>query len=316
MTLNKLRLWLGGTVLLLSACTEPTPGTQNPDTPVSGHIKVSIDESLKPLGDAEVKTFMQLYTKTTLDATYTSEAEALKDMWNDTARMIIIPRTLTEAEQKMYTDKKHGVKIVKIAYDAIALIRNKKYSDTVMTMATLDSIMNGKIQLKGKFAHFQLVFDNPGSSTLEYMKAKFHVAAGQQLPDYFSAVHTNQEVINYVEQNPNALGVIGVSWIANDDSMPNAFMKRVKVVSLNPPDTAKGTEQSYYPPFQAWIKTKYYPLTREVYAITPEFFNGLGSGFIDFIASDKGQLRAYYTGLVPATMQTRLMQSKKEVLPQ
>jgi phosphate transport system substrate-binding protein len=287
---------------------------QKADTPTSGHIMISVDESLKPMADAEVKTFMQIYTKAKIDASFKSQAEVLQDMFKDTARAIIIPRKMTADEEKFYTDKKLKVKQVRIAFDAVALIENNKNADSTLTMAQFNDILHGKIsnwkEIGGNNNKIQVVFDNTGSSTVDYISKKFNLSS--QLPGNVFAVKSNEEVINYVEKTPNAIGIIGVSWIGNEDSIPNSFLKRIKVIALNPPDTAKTADQKFYPPFQAWIKSGYYPLTREVYAITPEFFNGLGSGLIDFMAGDKGQIKILQSGLVPATMPIRMVHTKKE----
>jgi phosphate transport system substrate-binding protein len=51
---------------------------------------------------------------------------------------------------------------------------------------------------------------------------------------------------------------------------------------------------------------------REVYTINRETFTGLGSGFIAFVAGEKGQRIILRAGMVPATMPVRLIQVKKE----
>ena len=83
-------------------------------------------------------------------------------------------------------------------------------------------------------------------------------------------------------------------------------------MALSPPDTAKGADQPYYLPYQAYISLGYYPLIREVYGITPEFYNGLGTGFINFMASEKGQTLVRLSGLLPATMPVRFVHIKKD----
>ena len=237
----------------------------------------------------------------------------LNDLFKDSARMVIIPRKLTDAEQKMYSDKKIRVKMVKIAYDAVALIVNKSNPDSTLQLSKLSEILQGKLNnwkaLGGKNSKMKIVFDNSGSSTLEYLRKRFHI--NDSLPSDFFAVHSNEEVINYVEKTPEALGIIGVNWITGLDSVPNSFNKRIKVMALSPPDTAKSAEEPYYLPFQAWISLGYYPLVREVYGITPEFYNGLGTGFINFMSEDKGQMLVRLSGLLPATMPIRFVHVKK-----
>jgi phosphate transport system substrate-binding protein len=298
---------------MISSCSENGPNGQKPDDEVSGKIKISVDESFKPWAESEVKTFMRIYKRATLVPSYTAYSDGVDDMLKDSARMIIIPHKPTDAEIKVYTDKKLKVKMVKIAYDAVALIVNKNNPDTTLQLKALDDILHGKITnwkaLGGKNGDIKIVFDNPLSSTLSYLKKRFNLP--DVLPNNFFSEKTNEEVINYVEQTPNALGIIGVNWVTSEDSAANSFNKRIKVVALSPPDTAKGADEPYYLPYQAWISMGYYPLIREVYGITPEFYNGLGTGFINFMSEDKGQMLVRLSGLLPATMPIRFVHVKK-----
>jgi len=299
--------------LVISSCSENGPNGQKPDDEVSGKVKISVDESLKPWAESEVKTFMRLYKRATLVPSYKAYSDAVDDMLKDSARMIIVPHKLTDAEQKVYTDKKLKVKMVKIAYDAVALIVNKENADTTMQLSRLNDLMHGKIdnwkEMGGKNAKLKVVFDNARSSTLVYLKTRFKVSG--ELPSNFFAVNADSDVINYVEKNPDALGIIGVNWVTSEDSAANSFNKRIKVMALSPPDTAKGADEPYYLPYQAWISMGYYPLVREVYGITPEFYNGLGTGFINFMSEDKGQMLVRLSGLLPATMPIRFVHVKK-----
>ena len=61
-------------------------------------------------------------------------------------------------------------------------------------------------------------------------------------------------------------------------------------------------ENTFVKPYQANIMLKRYPLVRGLYYILKENYNGLGSGFANFLNYEKGQLifrRAY---LWPAKM--------------
>jgi phosphate transport system substrate-binding protein len=315
MKMNKFSVFLACMLaFFLASCGNDNNNGQSPDTPVKGKIKISVDESLKPLVDAEVKTFMQEYHDATITASYKPESEALNDMHMDTARAIVIPRELTKEELKYYEAKGLKVKMIKIAYDAIAIIENKENTDSTLTMARLSDILHGKVNnwmsMKGKNNNIQVVFDNAGSSTVDYIRNRFDIK--NKVPENFYSVNSNDEVINYVEKTPGAIGFLGVNWLIGNDYKPNTFLGRIRVIALNPPDTAKNTEQAYYLPYQAWISNRYYPLVRDIYAITPEFFNGLGSGFITYMAGDKGQRIALHSGLVPATMPIRKIKIKSE----
>ena len=67
---------------------------------------------------------------------------------------------------------------------------------------------------------------------------------------------------------------------------------------------------NYYKPYQGYIADGTYPFIREVYIINRETFTGLGTGFVNFVAGEKGQRILLKTGLVPATMPIRLVQIK------
>ncbi|MGE5438459.1 MAG: PstS family phosphate ABC transporter substrate-binding protein, partial [Bacteroidota bacterium] len=161
----------------------------------------------------------------------------------------------------------------------------------------------GRSSLSG----IQIVFDNQNSSTVRYVKEKIN---NSPLAKNTFAVKDNPSVIDYVSKNRNAVGIIGVNWISNrEDTLTHGFLKKVRVVALAS-DTAQTGE--YYQPYQAYIAQKVYPLWREVYVLSGEARAGLGSGFISFMASDRGQRIFLKAGLVPATMPVRLVEIRSE----
>ena len=93
-----------------------------------------------------------------------------------------------------------------------------------------------------------------------------------------------------------------MAWVSDaEDSTANSFLKSVRVAGIS-------LEEDPYQPYQAYIAQKQYPLTREVVVISREARSGLGSGFLTFVASDKGQRVVLKAGLVPATMPVRIVE--------
>jgi phosphate transport system substrate-binding protein len=118
---------------------------------------------------------------------------------------------------------------------------------------------------------------------------------------------SGEEVIDYVNKNGNCIGLIGAGWISDrDDSTANAFLNKFKVMEI-----LSKEDGEYYKPFQAYLALRSYPLTRTVYYLLREPRTGLGTGFSNFLASDKGQRIVLKSGLVPATMPVRLVKVKK-----
>lgn len=298
-------------IMLLAGCRSENP--KETDTPTTGEISISVDETFKPVIDSEIDTFQKIYTYAKINASYKPEAEVISDLLADSARVAIMSRPFTGEEKKLF-EKREIVPIErKITYDAIAVIVNNSNSDTTLTMQNFRDIMSGKItrwnQLGGKSgaSDIQIVFDNANSGTARYVKNKINNAP---LAKNTYAVNNNPAVVDYVAKTRNAIGIIGVNWISDKhDTLTHGFLRKIKVVALAS-DTAKPGE--FYQPYQAYIAQKVYPLTREVYVLSGEARAGLGSGFISFLASDRGQRIFLKAGLVPATMPVRLVEIRSE----
>lgn len=300
--------------LLLSSCEDRDKNGRLYDQPTSGTIKVSVDETLRPLGEAEIQAFEGAYNRAHIKAEYVSEAEAFSNLLKDSSRLIIVTRDLNDQEKKYIKDKHLMFSSVKFAYDAIALVVNKSNPDSNMTLGQLNDLLKGKIsdwkELNAGKGGIKVVFDNPGSSTLSYLKDRFKLS--DSMPSNFFALKNNSEVVNYVQSHKDALGIIGVNWISSTmDSQQVTFQDKIKVLGLSHPDTVKADE-TFYQPYQAYIALKYYPLIRTVYAISNEGYTGLATGLSAYLAGDKGQTVVRLYGLLPTTMHIRLIESKKD----
>ncbi|MDQ3289757.1 MAG: substrate-binding domain-containing protein [Bacteroidota bacterium] len=285
------------------------------DTPTSGNIKISVDEAFAPIIDSHVYAFQKFYKYAKVNASYKSEAETVKDLLQDSARLVVISRPLTEEENQIFVQQKITPRVTKIAIDGVALITNPSNPDTTFTMEELRNIFTGKVsswkQLNptSKLSDITIVFDNAGSSTARYITDS--VTNKQPLPSKVFAAKTNKALIDYVAQNPNALGVIGVNWISDfDDTTAIGFLRRIKVAAVsNNPD--KEDLDSYVQPFQGYLAQQTYPLRRNVYIVSREARAGLGTGFASFVAGDKGQRIVLKSGLVPASVPVRIISIKE-----
>jgi phosphate transport system substrate-binding protein len=299
-------------ILLLASCSNVPE--QESDTPVSGSISICVDESYRPLLSQQVEVFNGIYTEANVKAKYLDEQATVGQLLNDSVRLIVMNRLLTENESKVLEQFGIIPKVTKIAVDAVALIVNNENPDSALSMETLEKVFRGEMktwkqaEVSSTPDSVIVVFDNSNSSNARYIKEKFLGAA--PFPQNVFAVKTNKDVIDYVAANKRALGVIGVNWLSQtSDSATNDFLSKVRVVSLPPPDSIM-TENEYYKPYQAYIALKKYPLLRDVYIISREMKSGLGTGFASFVAGDSGQRIVRRTGLLPATIPVRLIQVK------
>jgi ABC-type phosphate transport system substrate-binding protein len=300
-------------LFLLSSCNQNKNSPE--DGPTYGEITVSADETLKPLIDAELFAFQSLYQRAKVHVNYKPEAEVFNDLLNNRARIIFVTRKLNKDELKHFDEVKIVPRTVKVAYDALALITNKSNKDLNISYTDLKKIISGKTSRWSELgpnlgnSKIELVFDNKNSSAVRFLK---NLIGNDSLSVNAFALNNSQEVIKYITEKKDAIGIVGVNWVSENDSASTVFSKKIKLISISPPDTSKGAGD-YYQPYQAYIAEKFYPLWRDVYIISGEARNGLGSGVIAFISSDKGQRIVLKAGLVPATMPVRLVEIKDQL---
>ncbi len=280
------------TALTLLAACRNNPNAKKLDTATEGEIRISVDETYKPLLDSEIKVFESLYPKAHIVPSYKPEAECFKDLLNDSARMVIVTRDFNAAERDYFKKIKITPQSLLLAWDALALVVNHANPDSILTMDQVRGIMDGT----NKERKWQLVFDNANSSTVRYIQDSIN--KGKPLPANTMAAKTNPEVIDYVAKNKDAIGVIGVSWISDpSDSLALAFTNKVSVVKLR---ADNGSE--FVLPYQAYIGIGSYPLKRGFYFCLKEPYHGLGSGFATFLGSYEGQLVIKQFRLFPARL--------------
>lgn len=290
------RLAVLAMIVSLGAC-ESNPGNNQPrDNTSSGTINISVDESFKPIIDSQIRVFEAAYPNAKIVAHYKPEAECLRDLTRDSTRMIIITRTLNREEEAFYKDSVRYVPIMgKLASDAVTVIVNNKSPDSVFSIADLRAILSGT----GTDLKLRPVFDGlSATSTVRF--ALDSILKGQPLGKHVTAARTSQAVIDYVSENVDAIGFIGVSWIGNKEDVKQlSFLQKVNIASIQ---CGICNSETYVKPFQANIALKRYPMVRGLHYILKENYGGLGSGFVNFLEGERGQLifrRAY---LVPARM--------------
>ena len=111
----------------------------------------------------------------------------------------------------------------------------------------------------------------------------------------------SEGVLDYVKTHPDAMGFVGMNWI-NDTYNPkqNELRKFVKTAMLE--CTLCAEKGLYAQPSQSTIGKGQYSLSLPIYYILKENFDGLGSGFLNFLSSERGQLIFKRSFLVPAKM--------------
>lgn len=286
--------------LLFFACNNSA------DKKESKPITMYLEESFKPLFETSIYTFEGQNPLVDFDAQYVTETEAIEAFIDGKTSTISITRDFTEDEKARLRLSKIEVKSDQIAKDAVAIIINPENPDSTLTVDQIKRIISGQDTLwNGLKTGINVVFDNMNSANFNYMKK---LAGINSLTKNVFAVKSNEEVIEYVKTHRSAIGIIGVNWISDEDD-PQAleFRDGLTVVAV-----AEEEGKDYFKPYQAYIYTKEYPLTRELWMINKSGRTSKNTAFILFMLGDKGQLIIQKSSLIPANMVARMIQMKTE----
>ena len=306
--------WLPAIIILLAllegGCKTKVDSSIT-DSPTSGTINISVDESFKPVIEELIKVYEGSYPNANIIAHYKPEAECIKDILRDSAtRMVIITRGLTSKESRYFEDSLNFVpNSSKVAVDAIAVIVNANSKDTVFSINRLQQQLSGAMGYKQ-----QIIFDGlNATSTIRF--AMDSILKGKKFDTgVVRAVKSSHEVLEYVAENENAIGMVGISWIGNpEDTAQLTMLKKVKMSYVK---CETCSDSPYVKPSQFSIMSKRYPLVRGLYYVLKENYNGLGSGFVNFMKYERGQLifrRAYlWPGIIDFNIRTVKLNEKLE----
>ncbi|OXA99566.1 phosphate ABC transporter substrate-binding protein [Flavobacterium oncorhynchi] len=290
-------------VFLFAMCNQKSKNESGKETILKGSLDIAVDETVKPIVDDQVAVFEGTYYGAKINVKPESEAEVINDLLNQKTKVAVTARNLSQEELARFEKSKIKPRVTPFATDAIAFIKSKNNNDTLIALKTVIDFMQGNSNtgIKG------LVFDNPNSSTVRFMKelAKVKNVPSQNVFSF----KTNEEVIKFVSENDGMIGVVGVNWLSQPSPSMVDIVKKINVLSV------KGLNSNeYYSPTQNDLAEVKYPLARELFIINCQGYNGLGMGFGSFIAGDIGQRIVLKSGLLPIKTPARKLQIRNELL--
>ncbi len=309
---------LSGLLSLESCRKDPT------NTSTSGLSTIVCDASFQNIMDQEIDVFE--YTtkgRANIIPYYVSEKACVDSLLDFKTKTIVIPRELTQKETDYLKGQKKIVRTNRIAVDAIALIVNQENPVEMLSMSEIADILSGRVTKwselsPSKLGDIQVVFDDEGSSTVQYMRDS--LLNGEKFGENVYAQHSNMEVFSQVQNRKGAIGIIGVSWISSDmrtrdlpreerikslseqDTTVADFDPAVKVLKVRRDDSLRA-----YKPYQMYIYDGSYPLYRSIYMISTGVNGSLSHGFFSFVTGTVGQKIIQRTGILPARVQPRMV---------
>lgn len=319
-------------LMAASACAPVKKGEY-----AKGSATVFCDDGFKTILDEEISVFEYSYPEASIIPFYVSEQEAIDSLLADKTQAIIVTRELTKDQIAFMKAKyKRVVKTNCIAVDAVALITNKDNPVSQLSLDEIKEILTGKIsrwsQLAGSdTTAIRLVFDNPGSSTVSYMRQRF-LPQGASISDNPNAFaqKNNAQVLDIVKKDPDAIGIISVSWLGEDlsaaknipidrrvddyktqnDTIAAELTTEVNIVKVTNPTPENDFSPIGYKPYQAYIYSGEYPLFRKVYMISTASNSTVLHSFYTFLTGFAGQKIITKTGILPYHFPQRVVNLK------
>ncbi len=287
--------------VLFTACKRKPAEKKVTETRTSGEITLIVDETFSKILDEQILVFQSDYPDAKINTISGSEQKILPNFFSGKDRLIVLSRMLNSEEENYFKQKKYQVYTDRFAIDGIALIMNKANPDSIITVAEVFDIMRGK-------SDKNLVFDHAGSSTVRYFLDSAKV---DKLPEKgVYTLNTNNDVIKYVAENSNYIGVVGVNWLLQVDSSMVTSVSKVKTLGVKGLPGSKGADAFYKPTQENLINAKY-PFIRNVYVINSTGTAGLGTGFANWLNGPRGQLIVLKSGLGPHKMMPREFNIRK-----
>ena len=293
----------GAIVLILfllaafESCKRKSSAVTYTDTYKSGSTQFVADESFAPILDQEIYIFKNDNPKADPKVAYKPENEAVKYLLSDSSRCAFLSRKLDATE--VQTLQSHNLPVVEnvFAKDAVVVIVNESSNDTLTSVNEIKKMLAGQVKTDKS-----IVFDNPNSSLVRYLKDFSGEKELKQKNIY--ALKSNKEVIEYVSKHPEAIGIIGFGWLNDPDADYAPAAQKVKVVSVKD-ENSKTDANTYYRPSQETLYKNQYPLKRDLYIVNCSGRKGLATGFELFMRDDKGQRIILRSGLLPVNIPER-----------
>lgn len=310
--MNRFLLLFSLSALLLAAGCGPS-STKNGrplDTPTSGKIYIGVDEVAQPIIRSTIATFESTYTDAKVVMLNQPQEIGFQLLLRDSVRLVVGSRKLTTEEKAVFAEKNITPHEYEYAHDAVAVIVHPSNADTLMTLDRVKGILAGESKTWPGRPNLKIipVLESGSGANAAFLKERLKLNGN--FSDNLYATGSTDKVLEYVAQNPGAIGFIGVGYISDLDSPEaRAFQKTIRVVSLS--EAAIAEDSNSYSPYQAYIQLKKYPLHRMLYIVSGEARSGLGTGFSAWALSEKGQRIVLKAGLLPATMPVRLVQVNK-----
>jgi phosphate transport system substrate-binding protein len=225
---------------------------------------------------------------------YSKEKSLYRFLKNNEADVILRSYPLNEVEQNEITKRQLNAKQHLVWHDALAVIINKNSTQNTITEQEF------KDAVVGKHSSMKVLLDKANSSSYDILCGTYFSEA-DDIKAF--AAGTEENIIKQVAKKTDYIGIVSSGRFTGYFNAKDSLLKQVKVLGIVP----YGKINAEYP-FQDQLYNNVYPLARTVHTIDVGALDGLGSSFVAFILSERGQRIILKSGLLPATIPPRTVE--------
>ena len=294
-----------GLLVVLGACSNPK--SEEKESIVGGKLQVLVDETVLPIMEEQLAVFNHLYNRADVSISAAQENQISAKLANSEVEVAVLTRQLNADEMTFFEARQFTPRVHRFAQDALALVVNQNSADSAVTVDDIIRVMQGKTP---ETPMSRLVFDNPNSSTVRYLK---DLAGVDSLPSQgVYALKSNRDVLKYVYETPQTIGVVGLNWLVRPDSTMRKYVSGIRVLGVRNQAGKPGAD-GFNKPSQSNLAEGIYPLARSVYIINAQPRKGLGMGFAAFLTGEQGQRIVLKSGLMPDSLPPRELIIRKQL---
>lgn len=284
--------------LLLFSCTS-NKKNESKDTWNSGTLTLATDINLKEIAEQLTEIYEHDYVHAKIRLNFQPQDKIISDFINGKITSMIVNRNLTEKEIEIASQNQES-RIVEniLAYNAVALIANKNFKDSVIDIAGLKNYLQPDSEIK-------LVFDNKQSGIAKLILEKEKLNAS--LFKNALVVNNVNEVIEFVNQNRSSVGFIPFNFISDVQRKETSeILSKVNILAIQQNDTISNiSQQSIY--------DNKYPLQQTITITLGKNPENLATAFVNWVVKERAAKILLKAGLVPRLMPDRNLNIQSEL---
>jgi phosphate transport system substrate-binding protein len=277
---------------ILCCCSNKKQSEAPPDTATSGTFELVADETLKPAIDSLVFGFNSQTPNAKVTVRYKNATEALDDLLQQRARLILIARPLGKKERDFLSQQKIELTEADVAENAIGCIVSAKSPLQNISMDSLRTIIENKNKSIVRVSSSYL------SSTEFALDSIFTLDKFQE--GRIIRYQTTDSIIDRIRKDENAIGFVSAAWLKK---LTNSGDSSIRVLRIS------GVSEKPIMLHPAYVLQGLYPLTSRICAYTTEVPNTLPRGFLAYTMSAGGQRVFLNYDLLPKTQILKLVPS-------